>query len=585
MLAVPCRHTQLAGANAKLFVGAGFKPAQGRGERRPYKKYLITLRTGSAVIACTCKVAKSVTGGPKLRYTLFNYEKREDSLSLKLLFADDSVTMHKVIQLTLESEDIELRIANDGWEALSAIGEEKPDVLIADIAMPIMNGFELCRQIKLSDETKDIPVVLLSGELEEYDEELGAMVGADAHLTKPFKSGEFIDTVRHLTVGSAAAGTGAAQPEFGLVAENDLEVEAGMSYEEEPASDSVADSEQDALLELTEAQGAEQDSAALPDTEFDEEFEVVSDDIEIDDSLDDEDDILSDGLDIEGVDMELEGLEEIAAQESEEDSITGAVEEAESSLANDQSMDDDLDSAFQGLSADVEADIETAVPAEEPEKVEEKPAESVIETDEEAAEPAEPIATESEKADEILDEVFKDSDIEPSDEQLEDVVEAVDKEDFVFDVPEAEAVEVDTSAAVVEGAAAEIVETDPEYQSAPVVEADTGRELPQLSQVDAGDALRDSVEKSVREFMETKAADIFREEISKSLDARLNSFMESQLEAIVKEEMSSAISKHIESAMPEIVAAAARITSEVTPKIAEELIKQTIEQIKKGDVS
>lgn len=483
-------------------------------------------------------------------------------MSLKLLFADDSVTMHKIIQLTLESEDIDLRIANDGQEALSAIGEDKPDVLIADIAMPIMNGFELCRQVKESPEMRDIPVVLLSGELEEYDAQLGATVGADAHLTKPFKSGEFIDTVRKLTLGVATAGTLAAQPEIGLVAENDLEKEAGMLYEEK-ADDSLAGSEQETLLELTEAQPTEAGSASLPDVEFDEEFEVVNDDIQIDDSLDDDDDddLLSDGLDIEGVDMELEGLEEIAAQTSEEEPAA----DADSLLPNDKLVDDDLDSAFKGLSGDVEAEVETAVPADEPEqpeKVEEEAVESVIEIDEVADKPEEPIATEVEKADEILDEVFKDADIESSDELLEEAVEVV-----------------------VEEATTETVEAEPEPLSQPMAEASGGSEVPPLSQEEITDAVRDSVKKSLSEFMETKAADIFREELSKSIDERLKSFMESRLEAIVKEELHSAIGKRVESAMPEIVAAAARITSEVTPGIAEELIKQTIEQIKKGDVS
>lgn len=504
-------------------------------------------------------------------------------MSLKLLFADDSVTMHKVIQLALESEDIDLRIANDGREALSAIGEEKPDVLIADITMPIMNGFELCRQIKQSAETKDIPVVLLSGELEEYDEKLGTTVGADAHITKPFKSGEFIDTVRHLTVGGVAAEKSGVQPEIGLVAENDLEIEAGTAYEE-MATDAAAGSEQDALLELTSEQSADSEKAAVTDEEGDEELEVISDDIEIEDALDDEDeeDILSEGLDIDGVDMDLDGLEEIAEEGAEEPPVTGAVREAGTFLANDQLVDDDLDAAFKDISGGAETCTETALPADEPEKAEEA-AESVVETDDEAVKHAGVMEAEADKADEILDEVFKNTDIESSDEQLEEVAEAVDEEEFVYDATEAEAVEVVTGQVVAEVPVAESAEAGSEQTPVPMAEADAGIEVPEVSPIDVGDAVRDSVEKSLREFMEAEAADIFREQISKSLDERLNSFMESQLETIVKEEMSSAIGKRIESAMPEIVSAAARITSEIAPKIAEELISRAIEQIKKGD--
>ena len=498
-------------------------------------------------------------------------------MSLKLLFADDSVTMHKVIQLALESEDIDLRIANDGREALSAVGEDKPDVLIADVAMPEMNGFELCRRIKQSEETKGIPVVLLSGELEEYDEELGATVGADAHITKPFKSGEFIETVRRLTAG-AARNTG-VKPETGFAAESDFEKEAGTVYEEKAADDISAGSGRDALLELTSAQSADSATTAVPDDEFDEELEVISDNIEIEEALDDEDDddILSDDLDIDGVDMDLEGLEEMAV----EGSVTDAVEEAESLIETDRLVDDDLDAAFEGISGGVEADM--AVSAEETEKVEEA-AESGIETDEEAVEPSGVVETEAEKADEILDEVFKDTDIESSEEQLEEIAEAVDEAEFVYDAPEAELVEVVTGETVAE-AAAESEEAAPEPIPVPIVEADAAIEVPPVSPIDAGDAVRASVEKSVREFMEAEAADIFREQLSKSLDERLNGFVESHLEAIVREEVSRAIGKRVESAMPEIVSAAARITSEIAPKIAEELIGRAIEQIKKGDVS
>ena len=473
-------------------------------------------------------------------------------MSLKLLFADDSVTMHKVIQLALESEDIDLRIANDGREALSAIGEDKPDVLIADVAMPVMNGFELCRQIKQSAETKDIPVVLLSGELEEYDEELGATVGADAHITKPFKSGEFIETVKNLT--AAAARNTDVKPETVFTGEKNPEKEAAAAYEEK-ADDASAGPGEEELLELTSAQSAGSAKTADPDEEFDEELEVIGDDIEIEDALDDEDedDILSEGLDMDGVDMDLEGLEETAV----ESAVTDGVEEAESLLAGDQLVDDDLDAAFADISGDAEADMETAMPADEPEK--------------EAVEPLGVMETEAEKADEILDEVFKDTDIDSSDEQLEDVVEAVDEEEFVYDAPEAELMEV----AVGEAATQPI--------PVPMAGADAGTGVPPVSPGDVGDAVRGAVEKSVREFMEAEAADIFREELSKSLDALLSGFAESRLETIVKEEMNSAIGKRIDSAMPEIVSAAARITSEITPKIAEELISRAIEQIKKGD--
>ena len=130
---------------------------------------------------------------------------------MKLLFADDSVTMQKVIQLTLENEDVDVVIAGNGNEALEAIKNDIPDIIISDVSMPEMDGFEFCRQVKGNPETSKIPFVLISGELEKYDDKKGEEAGADGHITKPFKSEEFISTLHSYINAKATAHTEAEE--------------------------------------------------------------------------------------------------------------------------------------------------------------------------------------------------------------------------------------------------------------------------------------------------------------------------------------------------------------------------------------
>jgi CheY-like chemotaxis protein len=113
----------------------------------------------------------------------------------KLLLADDSITIQKVVELVLADEGFEIKAANNGEEALAAMKSFKPDVVLADIEMPRMNGYQLCERIKTDPETRDIPVLLLAGAFEPIDEELARNVGADDYVIKPFESQELISKI------------------------------------------------------------------------------------------------------------------------------------------------------------------------------------------------------------------------------------------------------------------------------------------------------------------------------------------------------------------------------------------------------
>ena len=105
-----------------------------------------------------------------------------------LLLADDSVTIQKVVNLTFADEGIDVVTVGDGDSAMEKIGQVAPDVLLLDVHMPGLNGYQICEIVRQNSVTKDIPVILLVGSFEPFDESEAARVGASSYLTKPFQS-------------------------------------------------------------------------------------------------------------------------------------------------------------------------------------------------------------------------------------------------------------------------------------------------------------------------------------------------------------------------------------------------------------
>ena len=123
----------------------------------------------------------------------------------KLLLADDSVTIQKVIELTFADEGVRVVAFGNGDEAVAHLDEVAPDIVLADVHMPGRSGFEVCQHIKQNEKYKHIPVMLLVGSFEPFDEAEARRVGADDILTKPFQSiRRLIDRVGSL-VGSGPA--------------------------------------------------------------------------------------------------------------------------------------------------------------------------------------------------------------------------------------------------------------------------------------------------------------------------------------------------------------------------------------------
>ncbi len=123
----------------------------------------------------------------------------------KLLLADDSITIQRVVDLTFTDEGVEVVSVSNGRDAIDTLAEFRPDVVLADVFMPQLSGYEVCEYIKQNDQLKHIPVMLLVGSFEPFDEAEARRVGADDTLTKPFQSiRNLIDKVGSLVGGRPA---------------------------------------------------------------------------------------------------------------------------------------------------------------------------------------------------------------------------------------------------------------------------------------------------------------------------------------------------------------------------------------------
>ncbi|MGG6295937.1 response regulator transcription factor [Leptolyngbya sp. AN02str] len=116
----------------------------------------------------------------------------------RVLVVEDSVTQREMITDLLKGSGLDVAVASDGVEALEQIQDKIPDLVVLDIVMPRMNGYEVCRQIKSNPVTQNIPVVMCSSKGEEFDRYWGMKQGADAYIAKPFQPTELVGTVKQL---------------------------------------------------------------------------------------------------------------------------------------------------------------------------------------------------------------------------------------------------------------------------------------------------------------------------------------------------------------------------------------------------
>ena len=104
----------------------------------------------------------------------------------KILIADDKPEVLELVRVSLEGEDYQIIDASDGKEALEKIKKEKPDIVLLDIVMPKVDGFEVLSQLKKDIKLKEIPVIMLTARGQKLDKDKGRELGAQDYIVKPF---------------------------------------------------------------------------------------------------------------------------------------------------------------------------------------------------------------------------------------------------------------------------------------------------------------------------------------------------------------------------------------------------------------
>lgn len=113
-----------------------------------------------------------------------------------VLVVDDSPTVRKIVQLTLQRERIRVVTAGDGLSALAAVSDEEPDLILLDIMLPRMDGYNICQVIRKNMAYRDMPIIMLSGKDGLFDKMRGKLAGSTEYITKPFDSAELVATVK-----------------------------------------------------------------------------------------------------------------------------------------------------------------------------------------------------------------------------------------------------------------------------------------------------------------------------------------------------------------------------------------------------
>lgn len=149
-------------------------------------------------------------------------ETEEPMGNISILLADDSVTIQKVVGIIFAGDGFTLTVVDNGKAAVQKAQEIQPDVLLIDVLMPGMSGYEVCEAIRNDPSLASKPVLLLTGSFEPFDEAKAKQCGADAHMAKPFESQQLIAKVKELyEIGQGRSGAPSA-----LVTESLREEEA-----------------------------------------------------------------------------------------------------------------------------------------------------------------------------------------------------------------------------------------------------------------------------------------------------------------------------------------------------------------------
>ena len=116
----------------------------------------------------------------------------------RILVVDDEIYIVHILEFSLTMEGYSILTASDGEEALRVIESERPDLIVLDIMMPKLDGYEVCRRLRQDEQFQELPVILLSAKGRPIDREAGLQAGADDYITKPFSPRKLLEKIREL---------------------------------------------------------------------------------------------------------------------------------------------------------------------------------------------------------------------------------------------------------------------------------------------------------------------------------------------------------------------------------------------------
>jgi DNA-binding response OmpR family regulator len=119
-------------------------------------------------------------------------------MTKRVLIVDDEPNILASLEFILEKAGLQVAVARDGQEALDAVARFRPDLVLLDVIMPVLNGYEVCQRLKSDPATKDVRVLMLSAKVRDVEVAKALELGADAYVTKPFSTRELVAKVREL---------------------------------------------------------------------------------------------------------------------------------------------------------------------------------------------------------------------------------------------------------------------------------------------------------------------------------------------------------------------------------------------------
>jgi two-component system alkaline phosphatase synthesis response regulator PhoP/two-component system response regulator VicR len=144
----------------------------------------------------------------------FDEESLGEPMPLKVLVCDDERHIVRLIQVNLERQGYNVVTAFDGKEGLEKIRSERPNLVVLDVMMPYMDGFEVLKTIRREPETENLPVIMLTAKAQDKDVFEGYHYGADMYLTKPFNPMELVTFVKRIAQGTDDPSSGSKRYEI-----------------------------------------------------------------------------------------------------------------------------------------------------------------------------------------------------------------------------------------------------------------------------------------------------------------------------------------------------------------------------------